>query len=82
MRGKLAERAWDEPDESTRERAERLREELKCRRVMRQTAKWCCTWLSGAALVVAAIAAYAQVADAAAVTAGISLMMAGAGILL
>lgn len=82
MRTNLAERAWDEPEESTRERAERLREELQCRKMMRQTAKWCCTWLSGAALVVAAIAAYAKVPDAAAVTAGISLLMAGAGILL
>ena len=52
------------------------------RKAMRRLAKLCCVWVSGAAFVLAVIAAYGQMIDAAAVTAGISLMTAGTGILL
>lgn len=82
MRTKLAERLGVEPEETTRERQERIRALYEQRKAMRRLAKLCCVWVSGAAFVLAVIAAYGQMIDAAAVTAGISLMTAGTGILL
>ena len=64
MRTNLAERLGYEPEEETRERQERLLEELRYREAMRRVAKTCCVWLGGAAFVLAVIAGYAEMADA------------------
>lgn len=82
MKTNLAERLGYEPEETTRERQERLRAELEARKAMRRIARLCCVWVSGAAFVLAVIAGYAEMVDAAAVTAGVSLMTAAAGIML
>ena len=47
MRTNLAERLGYEPEEETRERQERLLEELRYREAMRRVAKTCCVWLGG-----------------------------------
>ena len=60
MRTNLAERLGLEPEEETRERRERLMEELRYREAMRRVAKTCCVWLGGAAFVLAVIAGYAE----------------------
>ena len=44
MRTNLAERLGYEPEEETRERQERLLEELRYREAMRRVAKTCCVW--------------------------------------
>ena len=64
MRTNLAERLGYEPEEETRERQERLLEELRYREAMRRVAKTCCVWLGGAAFVLAVIAGYAEMTDA------------------
>ena len=64
MRTNLAERLGYEPEEETRERQERLLEELRYREAMRRVVKTCCVWLGGAAFVLAVIAGYAEMADA------------------
>ena len=51
MRTNLAERLGYESEEETRERQERLLEELRYREAMRRVAKTCCVWLGGAAFV-------------------------------
>ena len=38
-----------EPEETTRERRARLREEMQYRRALRLIVKTCCIWLGGAA---------------------------------
>ena len=58
MRTNLAERLGLEPEKQTRERRERLMEELRYREAMRRVAKTCCVWLGGAAFVLAVIAGY------------------------
>ena len=47
-----------EPEETTRERRARLREEMQYRRALRLIVKTCCIWLGGAAYVLAVIAGY------------------------
>ena len=73
MRTNLAERLGYEPEEETRERKKRLLEELRYREAMRRVAKTCCVWLGGAAFVLAVIAGYAELTDAAVITGAISL---------
>ena len=55
MRTNLAERLGYEPEEETRERQERLLEELRYQDAMRRVAKTCCVWLGGAAFVLGAL---------------------------
>lgn len=78
---KLAERLGYEPEEETRERQERLLEELRYREAMRRVAKTCCVWLGGAAFVLAVIAGYAEMADACVATGAIALGLTTYGIL-
>ena len=81
MRANRAERLGLEPEEETRERQERLLEELRYREAMRRVAKTCCVWLGGAAFVLAVIAGYAEMADACVVTGAIALGLTTYGIL-
>lgn len=81
MRTNLAERLGYEPEEETRERQERLLEELRYREAMRRVAKTCCVWLGGAAFVLAVIAGYAEMKDACVVTGAIALGLTTYGIL-
>ena len=62
-----------EPEETTRERRERLREEMQYRRALRLIVKTCCIWLGGAAYVLAVIAGYGHMMDVAAVTGAIAI---------
>lgn len=81
MRTNLAERLGYEPEEETRERQERLLEELRYREAMRRVAKTCCVWLGGAAFVFAVIAGYADMVNEAIVTGSIALGATAYGIL-
>lgn len=81
MRTNLAERLGLEPEEETRERQERLLEELRYREAMRRVAKTCCVWLGGAAFVLAVIAGYAEMTDACVVTVAIALGCTTFGVL-
>lgn len=56
MRTNLAERLGYEPEETTEERRERLREELEARKAARRIVKGLCLWVSGAAMILAAMA--------------------------
>ena len=78
MRTNLAERLGYESEEETRERQERLLEELRYREAMRRVAKTCCVWLGGAAFV---LAGYAEMADACVATGAIALGLTTYGIL-
>ena len=60
MRTNLAERLGYESAEETRERQERLLEELRYREAMRRVAKTCCVWLGGAAMILSAVAGMAE----------------------
>ena len=62
-----------EPEETTRERRARLREEMQYRRALRLIVKTCCIWLGGAAYVLAVIAGYGHMMDVAAVTGAIAV---------
>lgn len=62
-----------EPEETTRERRGRLREEMQYRRALRLIVKTCCIWLGGAAYVLAVIAGYGHMMDVAAVTGAIAI---------
>lgn len=62
-----------EPEETTRERRARLREEMQYRRALRLIIKTCCIWLGGAAYVLAVIAGYGHMMDVAAVTGAIAI---------
>ena len=68
-------------EEETRERQERLLEELRYREAMRRVAKTCCVWLGGAAFVLAVIAGYAEMTDACVATGAIALGLTTYGIL-
>lgn len=81
IRTNLAERLGYEPEEETRERQERLLEELRYREAMRRVAKTCCVWLGGAAFVLAVIAGYAEMTDACVATGAIALGLTTYGIL-
>ena len=81
MRTNLAERLGYEPEEETKERQERLMEELRYREAMRRVAKTCCVWLGGAAFVLAVIAGYAEMTDACVATGAIALGLTTYGIL-
>ena len=70
-----------EPEEETRERQERLLEELRYREAMRRVAKTCCVWLGGAAFVLTVIAGYAEMTDACVATGAIALGLTTYGIL-
>ena len=56
MRTNLAERLGYEPEETTEERRERLREELEARKAALQIVKGLCLWVSGAAMILSAMA--------------------------
>lgn len=60
MRTNLAERLGYEPEETTEERRERLREELEARRAARRIVKGMCLWVSGAAMILSAVAGMAE----------------------
>ena len=77
----LAQNGSGMPEEETRERQERLLEELRYREAMRRVAKTCCVWLGGAAFVLAVIAGYAEMADACVATGAIALGLTTYGIL-
>lgn len=62
-----------EPEETTRERRARMREEMQYRRALRLIVKTCCIWLGGAAYVLAVIAGYGHMMDVAAVTGAIAI---------
>ena len=51
MRTNLADRLGCEPEETTEERRERLREELEARKAARRIIKGMCLWVSGAAMI-------------------------------
>ena len=57
---KLAERLGYEPEETTEERRERLREEAEARKAARRIVKGLCLWVSGAAMILAAMAGTAE----------------------
>ena len=78
MRTNLAERLGYEPEEETRERQERLLEELRYREAMRRVVKTCCVWLG---FVLAVIAGYAEMTDACVATGAIALGLTTYGIL-
>lgn len=81
MKTNLAEQLGFEPEEETRERQERLLEELRYREAMRRVVKTCCVWLGGAAFVFAVIAGYARMTDACVVTGAIATGLTTYGIL-
>ena len=73
MRTNLAERLGYEPEEETRERQERLLEELRYREAMRRLARLGCIWISGVGFALCIIAGCAHAAEIAAVLGGVSL---------
>ena len=60
MRTNLAERLGYEPEETTEERRERLREELEARKATLRILKGMCLWASGAAMILSAVAGMAE----------------------
>lgn len=82
MRTNLAERLGFEPEEETRERQERLLEELRYRKAMRRMARFCCSFICGASFVLAILAGYARMTDAAVVTSGVCLICGATGVFL
>ena len=82
MRTNLAERLGYEPEETTRERRERIYAAYEQRKAMRRMARFCCSFICGAAFVLAVIAGYAQMTDAAVVTSGVCLICGFTGVCL
>ena len=74
MRTNLAERPEYEPVETTEERRERLREELEARRAARRIVKGLCLWVSGAAMILAAMAGTAAMTYECVVTGFVALV--------
>lgn len=60
MRTNLAERLGYEPEETTEERWERLREEAETRKATLRILKGMCLWVSGAAMILSAMAGMAE----------------------
>lgn len=69
-------------EETTEERQERIREAYQQRKAMRRMARFCCSFICGAAFVLAVIAGYAQMTDAAVVTSGVCLICGITGVCL
>ena len=82
MRSNLAERLGYEPEETTRERHERIYAAYEQRKAMRRMARFCCSFICGEAFVLAVIAGYAQMTDAAIVTSGVCLICGFTGVCL
>lgn len=74
MRTNLAERLGYEPEESTEERRERLREELAARKATLRIVKGLCLWVSGAAMILSAVAGMAGMTYECAVTGFVALV--------
>lgn len=74
MRTNLAERLGYEPEETTEERRERLREELEARKAARRIVKGLCLWVSGAAMILAAMAGTAEMTYECVVTGFVALV--------
>ena len=60
MRTNLAERLGYEPEETTEERRERLREALEARKATLRIVKGMWLWVSGAAMILSAVAGMAE----------------------
>ena len=60
MRTNLAERLGYEPEETTEERLERLREALEARKATLRIVKGMCLWVSGATMILSAVAGVAE----------------------
>lgn len=73
MRTNLAERLGVEPEETTEERRERLREELEARKAARRIIKGMCLWVSGAAMILSAMAGTAAMTYECVVTGFVAL---------
>lgn len=73
MRTNLAERLGYEPEESTEERRERLREELAARKATLRIVKGLCLWVSGAAMILSAMAGTAAMTYECALTGLVAL---------
>ena len=74
MRTNLAERLGYEPEETTEERRERLREEAEARKAARRIVKGLCLWVSGAARILAARAGTAEMTYECVVTGFVALV--------
>lgn len=74
MRTNLAERLGYEPEETTEERRERLREELEARKAARRIVKGMCLWVSGAAMILSAMAGTAEMTYECVVTGFVALV--------
>ena len=79
MRTNLAERIGYEPPEipegeSLEERRERLREELEARKAARRIVKGLCLWVSGAAMILSAMAGTAEMTYECVVTGFVALV--------
>ena len=74
MRTNLAERLGYEPEETTEERRERLREELEARKAAPSNMYRLCLWVSGAAMILAAMAGTAEMTYECVVTGFVALV--------
>jgi hypothetical protein len=74
MRTNLADRLGCEPEETTEERRERLREELEARKATLRIVKGLCLWTSGAAMILSAAAGMAGMTYECAVTGFVALV--------
>ena len=74
MRTNLAERPEYEPEETTEERRERLREEFEARKAARRIVKGMCLWVSGAAMILSAMAGTAAMTYECVVTGFVALV--------
>ena len=74
MRTNLAERLGYEPEESTEERRERLREELAARKATLRIVKGLCLWVSGAAMILSVVAGMAEMTYECALTGLVALV--------
>ena len=74
MRTNLAERLGYEPEESTEERRERLREELAARKATLRIVKGLCLWVSNAAMILSAVAGMAEMTYECALTGLVALV--------
>lgn len=66
--------------ETTEERRERLREELEARRAARRIVKGMCLWVSGAAMILAAMAGVAEMTYECVVTGFVALVTLSYGL--
>lgn len=74
MRSNLAERLEYEPEETTEERRERLREELEARKAALRILKGMCLWVSGAMVILSAMAGIAEMMYECVVTGFVALV--------